>query len=94
MMSSDPSFLLIEPNTLNIVHVIRRFRKETSVPVCFTLDAGPNVHLLYPGESESLVKEWIREELMKYCENGKWIDDRIGDGPERIIQNLKFKIQN
>ncbi len=85
MMSSNPSFLLIEPNTLNIVKAIRRFRKETSVPVCFTLDAGPNVHMLYPGANESVVKNWINAELLQFCENGKWIDDRIGNGPEKIM---------
>lgn len=85
MMSSNPSFLLIEPNTLNIVKAIRRFRKETSVPVCFTLDAGPNVHMLYPGANESVVKNWINADLLQFCENGKWIDDRIGIGPEKIM---------
>jgi diphosphomevalonate decarboxylase len=85
MMSSNPSYLLIEPNTLNIVNAIRHFRKETSVPVCFTLDAGPNVHMLYLGANESMVKDWISEELLKFCENGNWIDDRIGDGPEKIM---------
>ena len=84
MMSSDPSFILIEPNTLNIVNTVRYFRKETSVPVCFTLDAGPNVHMFYPGKDESLVKEWISEDLLKFCENGNWIDDQIGSGPEKL----------
>ena len=85
MMSSDPSFLLIEPNTLNIVNAIRHFRKKTSVPVCFTLDAGPNVHMLYPGANESIIKDWINGDLLQFCENGRWIDDRIGSGPEKIM---------
>ena len=84
MMSSHPSYLLIEPNTLNIVNLVREFRKETKIPVCFTLDAGPNVHLLYPEEYVTSVKTWINAELIKFCENGKWIDDEMGSGPERI----------
>lgn len=84
MMSSSPSYLLIEPNTLNIVNFVRLFRKETKIPVCFTLDAGPNVHLLYPDDNATAVKTWINAELIKFCENGKWIDDGIGEGPERI----------
>ena len=48
MMSGDEPFVLMEPNTLSIVNEVWRFRKATGVPVCFTLDAGPNVHLLYP----------------------------------------------
>jgi diphosphomevalonate decarboxylase len=94
MMTSNPSYFLIEPNTVNIVNRIRQFRDETSIPVCFTLDAGPNVHLLYPEAEKIKVRQWIGEELVKYCENGRWIDDGIGAGPLKIIQNSKFKIQN
>jgi diphosphomevalonate decarboxylase len=84
MMSSTPAYLLFEPGTLNIIKAARRFRKETSVPLCFTLDAGPNVHLLYPKSNEDIVKDWIGNELVKYCEEGRWIDDWMGKGPERI----------
>jgi diphosphomevalonate decarboxylase len=84
MMSSKPSYLLIEPNTLNIVNFVRLFRKETKIPVCFTLDAGPNVHLLYPEDYATTVKQWINEELKGFCENGYWIDDGIGTGPEKL----------
>lgn len=87
MMSSLSSYLLIEPNTVNIVNEIRRFREETTIPVCFTLDAGPNVHLLYPAEYEENVKEWIGQKLVKYCENGRWIDDGTGTGPIRLPGN-------
>jgi diphosphomevalonate decarboxylase len=84
MMTSTPSYLLFKPNTVHIVNMIRKFRKETSVPACFTLDAGPNVHLLYPVADEIKVKQWINNELVKFCEDGKWIDDGIGGGPEKI----------
>ncbi len=87
MMTSNPSYLLIEPNTVNIVNRIRHYRKETGIPVCFTLDAGPNVHMLYPAEYEIKINEWISGELVNYCENGNWIDDGIGQGPVRIIHN-------
>jgi diphosphomevalonate decarboxylase len=84
MMTSTPSYFLFEPNTVHLVNRIREFRKETSVPACFTLDAGPNVHLLYPVADELQVKQWINDELMKFCENGMWIDDELGNGPEKI----------
>jgi diphosphomevalonate decarboxylase len=84
MMSSKQSYLLFEPGTLNIIREIRRFRKETCIPICFTLDAGPNVHLLYAKENEQAVRSWIMDELVNFCENGKWIDDGIGDGPKKL----------
>ena len=84
MMTSNPSYILFEPNTIHIVNEVKRFRKETGIPVCFTLDAGPNVHLLYPGSEAGKVLEWIRSELVRFCENGKWIDDGTGSGPVKI----------
>jgi diphosphomevalonate decarboxylase len=94
MMTSNPSYFLFEPNTVNIVNSIRQFRKETSIPVCFTLDAGPNVHLLYPAPFQERIKSWINEHLIQYCENGSWIDDEIGKGPEDLVQSSKFKVQS
>ncbi|MBW6460633.1 MAG: hypothetical protein K0B08_08675 [Bacteroidales bacterium] len=81
MMSSEQSYILFEPGTIHIINAIRRYRKETGVPVCFTLDAGPNVHMLYPGKHETAVRQWIDDELKQYLENGQWIDDHIGHGP-------------
>ena len=48
MMTSDPNYILMQPATLKIIQNIRNLRKETGLPVCFTLDAGANVHVLYP----------------------------------------------
>src|SRR6185437_12238620 len=48
MMTSMPYFILMKPNTLEIINRIWKFRETTNVPVCFTLDAGANVHVLYP----------------------------------------------
>ena len=86
MMSSNPSFFLFEPNTVSVVNAVRKFRTDTGVPVCFTLDAGPNIHLLYPGKYEIIVKDWIENELLRFCHDGFWIDDIIGHGPVRKYQ--------
>ncbi len=85
MMTSDPAFLLVEPGTLEIISKIREFRGDTGIPVCFTLDAGPNIHLLYPGENRDEVRAFITGELLVYCEQNRWLDDHIGKGPERLI---------
>jgi diphosphomevalonate decarboxylase len=81
MLSSNPGYFLFEPSTIRIIEEIRNFRNETKIPVCFTLDAGPNVHLLYPGQFRKQVVEWIEEKLTSLCANNRWIDDGIGEGP-------------
>lgn len=86
MMSSNPSFFLFEPKTISVVNAVRRFRLDTGIPVCFTLDAGPNVHLLYPGEEKLKVSDWIRDELLGFCQDGFWIDDGIGEGPLKLTR--------
>lgn len=81
MMCSEPSFILMKPNTLRIINAIREFRRETDIPVCFTLDAGPNVHVLYPDADAELVERFIMDELEPYCSQNQWIADRVGTGP-------------
>ena len=83
MMCSNPSFILMKPNTLRIINTLYEFRRETDIPVCFTLDAGPNVHLLYPDQHAEMVERFIMDELEPYCHEGQWIADRVGNGPSR-----------
>ena len=85
MMCSNPSYILMKPNTLNLINKIREFREETHIPLCFTLDAGPNVHLLYPESKAEKVEELIKNELINYCAEGRWIADRVGDGPKKLM---------
>lgn len=84
MMSSNPSYMLMHPNTLRILNATRKYREVKKVPVYFSLDAGPNVHLLYPESVKEEVNEWIGSELSTYCKDGKVIYDHGGDGPEEL----------
>ncbi len=84
MMSSDPAFLLLKPGTLKVLSRIQQFRKEEGIALAFTLDAGPNVHLIYPGYERGKVLAFIRDELLGFCHQEQWIDDRMGKGPEEL----------
>jgi len=52
MMASDPSFILMNPDTLKWIEKIRRFRRRHDLPVYFTLDAGANLHVIFPARIE------------------------------------------
>jgi diphosphomevalonate decarboxylase len=82
MMTSMPYFILMKPNTLEIINKIWKFRNETKTPVCFTLDAGANVHILYPENDIEKVLQFIKNELVGYCQNGQYICDEIGNGSQ------------
>lgn len=84
MMTSMPYFILMKPNTLQIINSIWKFRNETKTPVCFTLDAGANVHVLYPENVREKVLQFIQHELVAYCQNGQYICDEIGIGASKI----------
>ena len=85
MMCSNPSYILMKPNTLNLINKIREFREETKNPLCFTLDAGPNVHLLYPESEAEKVEDYIKNVLADYCDRDRWIADCVGDGPKKLL---------
>ena len=84
MMTSQPYFILMKPNTLEIINRIWKFRAEKKVPVCFTLDAGANVHVLYPENDAAKVLEFIKNELLGYCQNSQYICDVIGAGAQKL----------
>ena len=84
MMTSDPSVVLTKPLTWAIIQLLRSYRKKTGYNVCFTLDAGPNVHVLYPKSVKSEVETFIKEELVVYCSAKYWIADTTGQGPVKI----------
>lgn len=78
MMTSAPSYLLTEPETLSAINAVRTFREETQTPLYFTLDAGPNLHLLYPHEAAGKVDTFVKEVLVGFCEDGQVVRDRVG----------------
>ncbi|OYX86017.1 MAG: diphosphomevalonate decarboxylase, partial [Flavobacteriales bacterium 32-34-25] len=84
MMTSMPYFILMKPNTLEIINKIWSFRNNTQIPVCFTLDAGANVHVLYPNKDKETVLQFIKDELVGYCQNGQYLCDEIGNGATQI----------
>ena len=81
MMSSDPYFILMKPNTLEIINKIWAFRKKTDLHICFTLDAGANVHVLFPDNEAKEIQEFIANELAMHCQNGHFIDCLLYTSP-------------
>ena len=84
MMTSNPYFILMKPQTLSIIEKIWEFRASTSIPVCFTLDAGANVHILYPQDFKIQVNAFIHEELAVFCQKGQYLLDQVGEGAKKV----------
>lgn len=84
MMTSMPYFILMKPGTLEIIERIWAYREKTGNPVYFTLDAGANVHVLYPKSHKDVILEFIDTELRTFCKDGSYLCDEVGLGPQQI----------
>ena len=80
MMTSIPYFILMKPNTLEIIQKVWEYRQDTGHHLCFTLDAGANVHLLFPETESETIYSFIESELAGFCEGGSILKDRVGRG--------------
>ncbi|MGK0458612.1 MAG: diphosphomevalonate decarboxylase [Polaribacter sp.] len=84
MLTSNPYFILMKPNTLEIIHKIWEFRATQNSNICFTLDAGANVHVLYPHSEKDAVNSFIENVLADYCQKKQYIYDSVGFGAKKL----------
>lgn len=87
MLSSSPSFILLEPKSLEVISLLKEFRLKTETPVYFTIDAGPNIHLIYPEAYKEIVKAFIEDKIANISENV--IFDHIGNGPILLEKKIE-----
>lgn len=57
MQTGTPSLIYWQPGTLEILHAVRRWRAEEGIQAYFTIDAGPNVHVLCAAADASAVQQ-------------------------------------
>ncbi|SDT93372.1 diphosphomevalonate decarboxylase [Polaribacter sp. Hel1_33_78] len=84
MLTSNPYFILMKPNTLEIINKVWEYRQENSSNICFTLDAGANVHVLFPENEKENILQFIDNQLSKYCQKNHYICDTVGFGAKRL----------
>ncbi len=79
MMTSDPSLLYWTAATIEIMKAVTRLRSD-GLDVCYTIDAGPNVHCICtPGHADA-----VFEILCKVPGVLDVLKSRAGDGAEII----------
>ena len=81
MMTSTPPLFYWEPATIGILKAVPAWRAG-GLPVCYTVDAGPNVHCLCPAEAAPEVERRLRHDL--------GIDEILTatpGGPARLLPN-------
>ena len=84
MLTSNPYFILMKPNTLEIINKIWEYRQENNSNICFTLDAGANVHVLFPECEKENILQFIDNQLSSYCQKNHYICDTVGFGAKQL----------
>ncbi len=79
MMTSTPALHYWKSASLEVMHCVRQWRVE-GMPVCYTVDAGPNIHVLCPEAQAHTVEKRLRG--VKGVENV--LVARAG-GPAKIV---------
>ena len=60
MMTSNPALMYWQAATLTVMHAVREWR-AAGLPVAYTIDAGPNVHVLCPRDHTSRVADKLKD---------------------------------
>lgn len=81
MMTSTPALHYWKPASVDVMNSVRSWRAE-GIPTCYTVDAGPNIHVICP-ETEAHV---IEKRLRDIPGVEKVLVARAG-GPAKIVKN-------
>ncbi|MCX6123347.1 MAG: diphosphomevalonate decarboxylase [Proteobacteria bacterium] len=76
-MTGNPAAVFFEQETIEFIAAVRRERASQNLPVWFTIDAGPNPHLICETHRQDDVIEFIN----RNWPNAELIIDAIGVGP-------------
>ena len=80
MMTSTPPLYYWDPGTMEIIKAVQDWRDQ-GIPVCFTIDAGPNLHLICPADAVDAVKRklgaYVNVKSILTCPPG---------GPARLLE--------
>jgi diphosphomevalonate decarboxylase len=82
MLASEGGLMLWKGNSVDWMHYLRNQRKKSGVPLTFTLDAGANLHILYPAHATEDVLEILSSSPVPSLE---FIHDKAGKGPEKLL---------
>ncbi len=81
MMTSTPALFYWKPASLEVMNCVRQWRSE-GIPVCYTMDAGPNVHVICLETEAQLIEKRLHE--IRGVD--KVLVARPG-GPAKIVEN-------
>jgi diphosphomevalonate decarboxylase len=86
MMASEYPVLLLAPETIQFINDFDDFRKGKGLKAAYTIDAGPNIHLLYAKDQREIIQDFISGWVMDSKLDMDVIDDESGHGPKQLFE--------
>ena len=80
MMTSQPPLFYWEPISLKIIRAVTDWRSQ-GIPVCYTIDAGPNIHVI----CTSGLAEKIKLDLLKIDGVIDVLLSGVGSGAQLVL---------
>ena len=77
MMTANPSTCYLASQSTEFLTWLRDLRKRKGIAAYFTIDAGPNIHVISEQKNSSL----LHAEIKKSFPNLKFLADHVGSGP-------------
>lgn len=77
MMTTRPPQYYLTTESTEFLAAFRRARQEGKFEAYFTIDAGPNIHIIHESSQSSALHGWLKE----FYPNLSLLLDKVGEGP-------------
>ena len=84
IMTAEKPFSYLSDATLEFLCWLRKMREEEGVKAYFTIDAGPNVHVITQEEDTLRFRSLLRKSFPEL----KFISDEVGSGPKLYVEDI------
>lgn len=75
MLTSNEPYTLLRPNTLLAMEKLEHYQKKLGHWFTYTMDAGANMHILYPIDKKETMQALLRREFQHLCEDHLILED-------------------
>lgn len=87
IMTAQPATHYLTEKSCEFLAWLRKARRDQGCPVYFTIDAGPNIHLIYETKNHDKVAEFLAQQ--PYTNDFLW--DKVGHGVQLFTDKTSLK---
>ncbi len=77
IMTAKPGHCYLNEQSLAFISALRDARRQRKIQAYFTIDAGPNIHLIHEEEAHQALLSWLETHWPGHL----LLHDKVGEGP-------------